>query len=118
MALTPETYNVDATIRELNVAKFMPSLGIGHVTGTVQAVGRGFNPVSGHALTDAKVRIDGIEYQKHHYRDIRLDAMLDPDGRLTVVGGSVNPGLNFDIDGSGIIRTDDYNVDLRAEMAV
>lgn len=116
VALTPETYNVDASIHELNVAQFMPSLGIGRVTGTVQAGGQGFNPVSGHAVTDAKVHIDGIEYKKYFYRDIRLDAVLDGDGRLTVAGGSVNPGLNFGIDGSGTIRTDDYDVDLRADI--
>ena len=116
VGLNSERYDVDAVIRELNVAGFMPTLGIGHVTGTLSATGRGFNPLSGTALTDARLRIDAIEYNRRRYDDIRLDALLHDDGNLQVLLSSANPGLNLDLSGSGTIHPDDYTVDLQADI--
>lgn len=116
VALTPETYNVNAAITELNVGKFLPGLGIGQVSGTVLATGRGFNPLSGTALTDARVRISEIEYRNRRYDDIRLDALLHDDGNLNIMLSSSNPGLNLDMHGSGTIHPDDYTVDLQADI--
>lgn len=116
VGLTSEKYGVDAEIRQLDVASFMPTLGIGHVTGSVSATGRGFNPLSGHALTDAKLRIDAIEYNKRRYDDIRLDALLHQDGTLNLLLSSANPGLNLDMHGSGAIFKNDYTVDMQADI--
>lgn len=116
VALTPEKYNVTADVKSLDVARFAPSLGIGRVTASVMAGGRGFNPLSGTAVTDAKVRIEAIEYRNRRYDDIRLDALLHDDGNLNLLLSSANPGLNLDLNGSGTIHEDDYTVDLQADI--
>lgn len=116
VALTPETYSADVGLTRVNVAQFMPSLGIGHVSGHVLASGAGFNPLSGHAVTDATVRIDAIEYNKRELRDIKADLSLQRDGMLRLLASSANAGLNFDVDASGTIKPDDYTFDLAANI--
>lgn len=116
VALTPETYTIDAGLHEINVAQFMPSLGIGSVSGEIAATGAGFNPVSGKATTDARVYISEIEYNKQSLTDIRVDAQLLGDGALALKASSMNPGLNLDVEGVGVIKTDDYTVDLLADI--
>lgn len=114
--LTPESYQADVSTSRLNVAQFMPSLGIGRVTAQVKASGRGFNPLSGHAVTDARVRVDALEYKGREYSDILADAVLHPDGSLSLVASSANPGLNLDIDGTALIKPDDYTLDMTARI--
>lgn len=116
VTLNSENYNADVTTEGLNVAQFMPSLGIGKVSAHVKATGAGFNPLSGRSVTDAKVHVSSIEYNSRTYRDIKADALLHGDGLLQVVASSVNPGLNLDFDVSGMIKPDDYQVDLVAHI--
>lgn len=116
VALTPETYSADVKATGIDVARFVPDLGIGHVTADLYAQGRGFNPLSGKAVTDAVVDISSIEYNHRLLRDIRLDAKLSNAGDLSLTATSPNPGLDFDLSGSGTIHTDDYTFDLVATL--
>lgn len=116
VALTPERYKATVDATRLNVAAIMPSLGIGRVTAHVDATGAGFNPVSGKAVTDAKLRLASIEYKHREYKDIRADVLLQPDGALQLLLTSANPGLNLEFDGSGVIRPDDYTIDMVAHI--
>lgn len=114
--VTPEKYDVKASFNRINVAQFVPSIGIGHVTGSVAAQGAGFNPLSGKAVTDVAVRIDGIEYNKKNFKDIKADVTLLPSGDLKLLLSSVNPGLNLDVDALGTIKKDDYTVNMTAHI--
>ena len=116
VALTPETYHADITASHINVAQFMPSLGIGRVSATVNAHGAGFNPLNGSAVTDADVAVSSIEYQGREYRDITANVVLSPDHNLKVRANSDNPGLSLNLDGEGTILPDNYTVDLRADI--
>lgn len=116
VALTPESYAADLSAVDVDVARFMPDLGIGRVSATVSASGRGFNPLSGHAVTDAIVDISHIQYNHRDLCDIHLDARLDNAGALTLVASSANEGLNFDLHGTGTIHPDDYAFDIAARL--
>lgn len=51
--LNSESYGIDATLTDVNVGRFAPTTGIGRVSAHVKATGSGFNPLSGHAVTNA-----------------------------------------------------------------
>lgn len=116
VAINPETYNLDAEIKNLDVARFVPDVGIGHVSASIKANGRGFNPLSGTAVTDAIVNISSIQYNRRDLRDIFLAVNLSNAGDLVLQASSPNPGLDFDLNGSGTIHKDDYIFDIAANM--
>lgn len=116
LALTPEDYTADMTAVGLDVARFVPSAGIGRISATVNAWGHGFNPLSGTAVTDAIVNISSVEYNHRELRDIHIGALLDNAGDLTLQASSPNPGLDFDMHGTGSIHADDYTFDLAATL--
>lgn len=116
VGMNSEKYDVGAEVTGLNVGYFMPSLGIGEVTGSVKADGAGFNPLSGRAVTNASVRVNSIEYNKRLLRDIRADINLHPDKNFDIYAVSSNPGLDLDLEGSGAIHPDDYAFDITAHI--
>lgn len=116
VALTPENYSANLRAMGINVAEILPELGIGRVSADVTANGRGFNPLSGHAVTEALIDVHEIEYNKQTLRGIHANASLTGAGDFILAASSVNPGLDFDIDGNGTILPDDYTFDLRARM--
>ena len=116
VALTPENYTADIKATEIDVARFMPDLGVGRVSAIVQARGQGFNPLSGRAVTDAIIDISKIEYNKQLLSNIHIDALLNREGNLTLSANSPNPGLDFSIDGTATIQPDDYIFDIVAHL--
>lgn len=116
VALTPETYSANLHAVNIDVARFVPDLGIGNVSADIQAHGRGFNPMSGHAVTDAILDISHIQYNKRDLRDIHINALINNDGVLTLAATSANPGLDFDLEGSGTVKPDNYTFDIDARL--
>ncbi|MBD5329098.1 MAG: hypothetical protein HDS03_04335 [Bacteroides sp.] len=116
VSLNSERYNIDASLKEVNVAQFVPDLGVGKVSGHIEANGAGFNPMSGRAVTNADILISAIEYNKRRFNNIKADVTLRPDGNFDLVASSPNQGLDFDINGSGSIHKDDYAFDIEAQL--
>lgn len=116
VAINPETYSADIKAVNIDVARFVPDLGIGTVSVNVQARGRGFNPMSGRAVTDAIIDISHIQYNKRDLHDIHIDALLNNAGELTLAATSANPGLDFEVQGTGTIHPDDYVFDIDAHL--
>lgn len=116
VGLNSERYSVDAAIRNLNLARIFPSLGVGIVDGTVRAHGTGFNPASGHSVTNADIDIRRIVYNHREFNNLQARVKLDPDGALNIDASSSNPGLDFLLSGSGRVEKDKYDVDLRADV--
>ena len=110
VSLTAESYNADVQIHDIDVAHFVPSLGIGNVTASVTARGAGFNPSRPGAATEVDLAVASIVYKSHPLTDIDLHARL-ADGMYEVVGRSPNKGLDFDIDLSGNVAPDDYTAE-------
>lgn len=116
VALTPEDYTADINATDVNVAQFVPDLGVGRVSASIKARGHGFNPLSGHAVTDALIDISSIDYRHRLLRDIRIDALLTNAGDLTLSASSPNRGLDFSLEGTGTIHPDNYMFDLTARL--
>lgn len=69
-------YSVRLRADSFPVAAFMPSLGIGAVSGDVKAVGLYFNPLRRGATLDASVGLRNLVLGKEHIGGINLDAKL------------------------------------------
>lgn len=116
VALTPETYRADIHAVDINVAQFMPTLGIGTVTADIKADGAGFNPISGKSVTNADILIRSLVYNRQPLHDIAATVSIAPGGGLSLTASSANPGLDFDVEGSGSILPDDYIFDITARL--
>lgn len=115
VSLTSENYNADLQVRDVNVAHFAPDMGIGKVTGTIQANGAGFNPTLSHATTDVKLDVKSLVYNEETLRDIVADITLR-DGNYTLSAVSENPGMQFRLDGNGTLAPDLYTFDVTGNL--
>ncbi|MDE6236129.1 MAG: translocation/assembly module TamB [Muribaculaceae bacterium] len=122
VGLGSEAYNADININSLNVAHFMPDLGVGTVTAKIRANGAGFDPSRPGAHTEVALDVTRIDYMKHTLRDITLKAALaDHDFSVDLDSPNADANLNAHITGTlrpdyycaqGILKA--YNVDLQA----
>lgn len=115
VSMSAETYNADVNLHNVNVAHFMPTLGVGAVTASVKAHGAGFNPEKPHASTDIKLDLASLVYGKQVLRDIVADVSLH-DGVYTITALSANPDADFHIDGSGTVAPDLYTFDIAGTL--
>ena len=116
VSLNSEKYDADVELHQFDVSKFAPSVGVGLLTASVKATGKGFNPLSGTSYTDAVVNIQSVEFNRRNLHDIFLSLNLSHEGDFMVAASSPNPGLDFDLHGSGAIFPDDYRFDIAATL--
>lgn len=109
VGLNSEKYEANVSVDHLNVAAFMPDLGVGSVTASLQASGAGFNPLRSGAGTDISLCLDEIYYNNHPLRDLSLQALLR-DGHYHVEIDSPNEAVNVEAILDGNIADDDYTV--------
>ena len=115
VSMSSERYGAELHLRDVDVAHFMPDLGIGKVTGAIEAEGSGFNPTLPRAETRVKMDIRTLVYNKKTLRDVSADVTLhDSNYRLTAV--SDNTGMRFRIDGTGSLAPDLYTFDLTGDL--
>lgn len=110
-----EGYDLDATFVSFPVDHFLPTMGIGDVTASIKANGRGYNPLKHGAQTDIKLDVDNIVYNGIHYREIYLDATLangEAEGCLI----SHNPGADVDIDFTAQLAHESYDIVLDGDI--
>lgn len=116
VGMNSEKYNVDIYIDSFDVSEIMPETGIGKVSASIMAEGRGFNPISGKSVTNAKLDIDNITYRHKVYNDIDANVVIHPDGVMELTANSRNPGIDFYLEGTGMIRPDDYTFDIKTTI--
>ncbi|MDO4336208.1 MAG: translocation/assembly module TamB domain-containing protein [Bacteroidales bacterium] len=115
VSLTSEAYNADLSLRQVNVAHFMPTLGVGPVTATLHARGNGFNPERPRAATDISLDVASLDYNSRTLRDIKADITLH-DGVYDINAVSRNDAAYFNIEGSGTVADDLYTFDLAGTL--
>lgn len=71
------TYYADMRLDSFPIRAFMPDLGIGAVSGSVKASGRGFNPMARGAKLNADVNVRSIDFKGNHLGGVTLTAALD-----------------------------------------
>lgn len=107
-----EGYNATINLDRFPVDAFMPELGVGEITATITADGRGYNPMSRKSYADADIDLKNVMYQKVAYNDIKLKASLHDGnaiGTLTSYNTDFDGTVQFDanIDNDTI----DWNID-------
>ncbi|MDE6010876.1 MAG: translocation/assembly module TamB [Muribaculaceae bacterium] len=107
VGLNSEVYDVDLRVEGLDVAHFMPDLGVGDVTARVQANGAGFNPTLPRAHTDFDIHVASILYNGKRLRDITAGGMLSGQ-RYSIDLDSPNEDMNLKAHVVGTIKPDDY----------
>ncbi|MBD5284534.1 MAG: hypothetical protein HDS31_08065 [Bacteroides sp.] len=115
VSMTSEHYDADVIIQDLDLAKLMPSLGIGSVDGSLIAKGSGFNPENPRAYTDVKLNLNHIDYNKTRLTGITADATLN-DGAFTLDAISHAAPADFSVSGSGRIAPDLYDLNMVAHI--
>ena len=103
-------YTADLSCRQFPVSAFLPTLGIGTVTGHVSADGNGLDISKATTVANVSLDIDNITYQGAAYSSIKGTARLS-DGHAGVTLDSRNPGLDFALDAKADIAPDRYDVD-------
>lgn len=106
--LNSETYNVNLVVNDFDAAYFVPDIGVGMVTASLDAKGDGFNPTKPSADTDILLNIDEIEYNKNTLRDITLKATLG-NHLYDVTLNSPNSVADINLSLAGEILPDDYS---------
>lgn len=109
VSLNSERYEANISVDHLNVAAFMPDLGVGSVTASLRAFGAGFNPLKSGADTDISLCLDEIYYNSYPLRDLSLQAILR-DGYYHLEIDSPNEAVNVEAILDGNISDDDYTV--------
>lgn len=103
-----EVYRADVAARDFPVSAFLPTAGVGRVTGTIRADGHGFDVFSRATGADVSIDIKKAEYDHHTYHDIRLDAGL-ADGHGTIDLETHDTALPVKLKASGNLDGDKYN---------
>lgn len=81
MTGTAPAYDVKLRLDSFPVAAFLPEMGIGAVSGSLEARGRKFNPLLAGAELRANANIDALQLRDHRLGGIALQASL-LDGAL------------------------------------
>lgn len=115
VSLTSEAYNADVAVRNLNVSRFMPTLGVGPVTASLKAHGAGFNPEKAGAASDISVDIASLAYQKQILKDITASLSLH-DGVYSINAYSANDAADFHVEGTGTVGPDLYTFDVSGQL--
>ena len=69
-----EGYDVSVDLDRFPVGKIMPSLGVGYVTASLDAKGRGYNPMSPSTDLDVALDVLHVDYSGQDYTDVELQA--------------------------------------------
>ncbi len=115
LSLTPERYDITADLSSLRLGEVMPSLGLGTISGHLEASGAGFNPILPAASTHLFADMTELSYQGHSLAPLRLTAEL-LNGEYDLKLDAKAPQCNLLFDGQGHIEGDTYYADLSADI--
>lgn len=92
-----EGYAALVKLHRFPLDAFMPALGVGTVSGTLDADGHGYNPLRPGTAMRADVDIEELQMAGHTLRDASLKATL-ADSHATGRLLSANPGADLDLE--------------------
>ncbi|MDE6487176.1 MAG: translocation/assembly module TamB [Muribaculaceae bacterium] len=100
-----DRYRATIDARDFPVNAFMPLLGVGRVTATVDASGAGLDPTATTTLLKAHADVASADYSGRTYTDITADATI-ADGTGHVQLHSADPDMLADITAEGNLAGD------------
>lgn len=101
-------YAASLTADRFPVAAFMPSLGIGNVSASLDVSGKGYNPFDSTMVAQARLDIISAAYGGYDYSGISGEASVE-GGAAIVALRSSNPDATFALDASGNLIGDTYD---------
>ena len=81
------TYDIDATVKNLNLRHFMPKDSLGLLSATIKAKGRGTDLLSNRSRADIKANVHQLQYGHWDLRDIAADATLQNGRAIGTLSG-------------------------------
>jgi len=115
VSLGPERYNVHATLRSLRLGEVMPSIGLGTLTGVIDAEGAGFNPTAPAAVATVNLDMTELSYNGHSLAPLHLSASA-LRGEYTLDMSAGAPHFNLDLTGIGHLQGATYFADMDADI--
>ncbi len=115
-------YDIALSADDFPVNAFMPGLGVGRVTATVDGRGHGYDFFSPETALEAKANISKAEYNGYTYTGIGLTADLH-NGNANINASVRNAGLSLSLNAAGNLSGSTYgwtadidgdNIDLQA----
>lgn len=103
-----EDYDVHLTADRFPVNAFMPLLGVGEISATLDAKGHGYNPFVPTMQLDADLDVTRAVYEGYDYRGIQAKAVL-AQGIADLNLNSSNPNAQATLDARGNLDGDTYD---------
>lgn len=102
-----ENYDVKLVTSSFPVNAFMPLLGVGEISATLDATGHGYDPFSKSTHLDAEMNVTKAVYQGYDYKGIDAKVKL-ADGNADLNVNSVNPNARFTLAAEGNLSGTTY----------
>jgi hypothetical protein len=96
-----ERYNLDATLDNFDLGRFMKNDSIGKITAKAAIKGTGFNPKTANASTNAT--IIKATYHRYTYQNLRVDGKIN-NSLFKATAFIKDPNLKFDLVSSGSFK--------------
>lgn len=108
-------YKLDMMLDTFPINAFVPEMGIGKISGQINAEGQGFDFVDDEFVADVDVKVDAVDYLGKDYRNIA--AWLDVESH-NIDGGiiSLNDNADLNIDISGNISDSLYVINVTSDV--
>lgn len=103
-----QDYNLQLTANQFPVNAFMPLLGVGKVTASVDVDGHGFDPFATSTKLNADVDVKSAIYNNYDYKGLNAKLQLE-NGKADVAVTSTNPNVLFNMDASGNVAGSTYD---------
>lgn len=113
LSVNSETFDLHADMHGLDLDAVMPSLGVGTLTGSIDATGAGFNPLLPHSDLELTARLSQVSYRGNSLAPLSLDASAR-SGQYTLDLSSGGPHSDLTLTGTGSLRGHTYFADLTA----
>jgi len=96
---TAETYDVDAQSHQFAVNHFMPSLGVGRLTASATAAGKGFDPLLTSTRIKTKGNLQSVQYDRYNLANVNFNALIangNVDAKIISKNDLLNGSLYVD----------------------
>lgn len=111
--MASKSYDVNADIARLNINKYLPKVGLGLLSGSFKAKGRGFD--FGNNKVDAIAKIRQLQYGGNTFSNITLSASMNK-GNISGKVRSANNLLTGGIDINGRYADSEIHADIIANV--
>lgn len=104
-----EGYALNVKADQFPINAFMPDMGVGKASFTLNAHGNNFDILKHSTNLDAKANIKSLVYEGYDYRDVKFDATI-ANGKTDINASIDNAAAKVFITAEGTLTEDTYNL--------